>query len=90
MVDVSAFTDFAAAAASDDLDDAIDYDDLAQRIHDLVAAEKHNLIEKVAARVAESVLADSRVSRVIVTVHKPDAPLSVPFSDVAVTVDRSR
>jgi dihydroneopterin aldolase len=36
------------------------------------------------------VLTDSLVSWVRVTVHKPQAPLSVPVHDVAVTIERSR
>jgi dihydroneopterin aldolase len=48
------------------------------------------LIETVADRVARQVLGDTRVERVMVTVHKPDAPIPLGFDDVAVTIDRSR
>jgi dihydroneopterin aldolase len=33
-------------------------------------------------------LADSRVISVRLTVHKPSAPVGLPFSDVSVTVER--
>ncbi len=90
VIDVAVFVDTRAAADSDDLDQTVDYGALAHGVHDLVAAESHSLIETVAARVAALVLDDSRVERVIVTVHKPQAPITVEFGDVSVTIDRSR
>lgn len=89
-LDLSLELDLTPAGASDDLGDTIDYADLARRIHQRVSSERWNLIEKVAERVADLVLEDSRVGSVTVTVHKPDAPVSVPVGDVAVTVTRAR
>lgn len=87
-VDVSVELDLRPAGASDDLGDTVDYGDLARRVHDRVASERWDLIEKVAERVADLVLEDRRVESVTVAVHKPDAPISVPFRDVAVTITR--
>ncbi len=89
-VDLVVFLDLSAAGKSDDLADTVDYGRLAQEAHDLVANESHQLIETVAERVARQVLGDPRVERVVVTVHKPDAPIPLGFDDVAVVVDRSR
>jgi dihydroneopterin aldolase len=55
-----------------------------------VADERWDLIERVATRVADSVLGDERIYSVEVTVHKPDAPIKVGFADVSVTVRRDR
>jgi dihydroneopterin aldolase len=90
LVDLSVYLDLSMAGASDDLSDTIDYGRLAREAHDMVAGESHQLIEVVAERLAEKVLAEHGVVRVVVTVHKPEAPISVPFRDVSVTVDRSR
>jgi dihydroneopterin aldolase len=90
LVDVTVFLDLSIAGASDDLEDTIDYGRLARDTHDLVAGESHQLIETVAERVAGHVLSLPRVERVVVTVHKPHAPIPLEFGDVAVTVDRSR
>jgi len=90
VVDVGVQFDTSLAAATDDLGHTVDYGALAQSLYDLVASETHNLIETVANRLAARVLEDRRVERVIVTVHKPQAPITVPFGDVSVTVDRSR
>jgi dihydroneopterin aldolase len=90
VIDVGIFLDTSKAAATDDLNDTIDYGQLAHDVHYLVAGESHNLIETVANQVAARVLEDPRVERVIVTVHKPQAPITVEFGDVMVTVDRTR
>lgn len=89
-VDVSLDLDLSRASVSDDVADTLDYGELARMVHDRVASERWNLIEKVADRVADLVLEDQRVSAVTVTVHKPDAPISVPFRDVSVSISRAR
>ena len=90
VVDVTLHLDLAAAAASDELGDTVDYGALAQAIHERVATEQWNLIERVAGRVADLVMEDGRVTGVEVRVHKPAAPIAVPFDDVGVEVRRSR
>jgi dihydroneopterin aldolase len=49
-----------------------------------------DLIETVAERCADIVLGYEIVKRVEVTIHKPSAPITVPFGDVEVTVVRER
>jgi 7,8-dihydroneopterin aldolase/epimerase/oxygenase len=89
-IDLTVFLDLAGAGVSDALADTVDYGKLARDTHDLVQGESHELIESVAHRIATRALAEPRVNRVIVTVHKPEAPIPLKFEDVAVTVDRSR
>ena len=89
-VDVHIDTDLTAAGANDDLADTLDYGVLAQRVHDAVAQPPAALIETVAARVCEILLADARVRAVEVTVHKPSAPMPVPVADVSVTLLREQ
>lgn len=90
LIDVTMRTNLAGAAGSDDLSDTLDYSAVAAAIHARVAGERWNLIERVAERVADLVLEDERVAGVAVRVHKPDAPIPVPFEDVVVEVRRSR
>jgi dihydroneopterin aldolase len=91
LVDLEIEVDLSVPGASDLLADTVDYGALASVVHDAVAGERWDLIERVATRVTEVVLGfDDRIRRVVVTVHKPDAPIPLPFADVAVTVDRSR
>lgn len=89
-VDVTVFVDLSRAASSDQLADTVDYGRLANEVREVVGAESHRLIETVASRVADAVLADHRVERVRVTIHKPNAPLEVALSDVSVTIERGR
>ncbi|WP_299556557.1 dihydroneopterin aldolase [uncultured Mycolicibacterium sp.] len=90
VVDLTVWADLAAAAASDDLADTLDYGRLAQRAADIVAGPPRNLIETVAAEIADDVMTDARVHAVEVVVHKPSAPIPLDFADVAVVVHRSR
>jgi dihydroneopterin aldolase len=49
------------------------------------------LIEAAAGQVADAVLAGfPRVRKIKVTIHKPHAPIAATFSDVGVTLERSR
>jgi dihydroneopterin aldolase len=90
VVDIKVWIDLAAAAASDDLVDTLDYGVLAQRAADIVAGPPRNLIETVAAEIADGVMVDERVHAVEVVVHKPSAPIPLTFNDVAVVARRSR
>ncbi|WP_137874144.1 dihydroneopterin aldolase [Rhodococcus sp. Q] len=90
LIDVTVWMDLAAAAASDDLADTLDYGALAQTAADIVAGPPRDLIETVAAEIADAVLTDGRVAAVEVTVHKPSAPIPLTFADVAVVAYRSR
>ena len=88
VVDVMARLDLSEAGRTDDLSETLDYGLLAEAIHRRVSGEQWNLIETVAERVAGLVLENRLVARVEVTVHKPEAPIEVPFEDVAVTIVR--
>ena len=89
VVDLVLHLDLAPAGASDDLADTVDYGALAQRAAAVIAGPPRQLIEAVAAEVAEQVLTDPRVGEVEVTLHKPQAPIPLAFDDVAVVVQRT-
>jgi 7,8-dihydroneopterin aldolase/epimerase/oxygenase len=90
LVDVDLGLDTRRAAGSDDLADTVDYGAVADRVVALVEGEPVNLIETLAGRIADLCLAQAAVHEVTVTVHKPSAPVAVPFQDVSVTITRSR
>lgn len=89
-IDVTAFLDLSGPGGSDDLRDTVDYGVMANEVREIVGGESHALIEKVAARVAETILAHPEVERTLVTIHKPEAPIEAAVDDVSVTIDRSR
>jgi dihydroneopterin aldolase/2-amino-4-hydroxy-6-hydroxymethyldihydropteridine diphosphokinase len=90
LADVVLHLDTRRAAAGDDLARTIDYGVVARRVHAVLAGEPVALIETVAERIAATVLADAGVHTVDVTVHKPQAPVEVPFEDVSVSIRRDR
>lgn len=90
VVDAVLYLDFTEAAQSDDVLDTAHYGEVAQRITEWISGEPLNLIEALAVRIADSLLAEFKLEAVDITVHKPQAPIEVPFGDVAVTVHRSR
>lgn len=90
VIDVDVHLDLAAAAASDDLDATIHYGELAEQVVAAVERDPVDLIETVAERVAQVVLLHPAARSTTVTVHKPSAPITVPFADVSVTVHRGR
>lgn len=90
IVDVTLFLDTRPAAASDDLAQTVDYGVLAEQLAEVIANDPVDLIETVAQRLAEVSLSNPLVEQVTVTLHKPQAPINRTFTDVAVTITRSR
>jgi len=90
IIDVTVWLDCAAAAASDALERTIHYGVLAEEVVAAVERNPVDLIETVAERIAAVVLEHRPARRVRVTLHKPSAPITVPFADVAVTITRAR
>lgn len=90
LVDITVWLDLDHAAATDDIADTLHYGELAERAAAIVAGEPRNLIETVAAAIADDVMRDGRPHAVEVTVHKPSAPIPLTFADVSVTARRSR
>lgn len=90
VIDVSLGLDLSAAAQSDDLAQTVDYGELADGVHAVIGDEPRQLIESVAQRVMDLCLAYGPVRWASVTVHKPMAPIQVPFADVSVTIERRK
>lgn len=90
VVDVELELDTSIAAASDELADTVHYGELAEGLAAVLAGEPVNLLETLAGRLAAVCLADGRVAAATVTVHKPQAPIPLSFTDVAVTIRRER
>jgi dihydroneopterin aldolase/2-amino-4-hydroxy-6-hydroxymethyldihydropteridine diphosphokinase len=90
FIDVSVGLALEQAAADDDLTQTVHYGELASKIVENVESDPVDLIETVAERLCALVLSDTRIDEVTVTIHKPQAPITVPFGDVAVTMTRTR
>lgn len=90
VIDVSVAVDLRPSAASDELARTVHYGELAEAVVAAVERDPVDLIETVAERVAAVALGWAAVDEVEVTVHKPQAPISVEFADVSVTIVRGR
>ncbi len=90
VADVVVHLDTRRAAARDDLAHTLHYGELAEQVAAVLSGEPVDLIETVAERIAATVLAQGIVQAVDVEVHKPNAPIQVPFGDVVVAIHRDR
>jgi dihydroneopterin aldolase len=90
VVDLVLGLDTAPAATSDNLTKTVHYGVVAEEVVDVVRGEPVELIETLAQRIADQVLKHDLVEEVEVTVHKPDAPITVPFDDVTISITRRR
>jgi dihydroneopterin aldolase len=89
-IDVDLETDLTRAGGSDDLADTIDYGSLAESVAGVVAGERYALLERLAERIAEIALDDSRVRSVTVTLRKLRPPVPVDLASAGVRVVRER
>lgn len=77
-----------AAAASDRIEDAVDYRDVVDAVREISDAHAYNLLEAFASAIAESLLQRFPLSAVRVRVRKPEVVLSRPVEHAAVVVER--
>ena len=90
VVDLVLGIDTRPAATSDDLVDTVNYGTLVADVKAAVERDPVDLIETVAQRITDVCLLDTRVEWARVTLHKPDAPIDATYSDVALTITRTR
>lgn len=89
-VDLVLDIDASAAGHSDDLAESVDYGVPIAIAHRVVANERHQLLERVATRIAEEILTTAGVDAVEVTVRKLKVPVAEDVRSSAVTIRRSR
>jgi dihydroneopterin aldolase/2-amino-4-hydroxy-6-hydroxymethyldihydropteridine diphosphokinase len=87
-VDLELLVDLAPAGSSDALADTVDYGSLVEAVRAIVASEHHQLLERLAARIAEVCRADPRVQGVVVEVRKLVPPVPGDIDDVGVRIER--
>jgi len=87
-VDLRLEVDLAAAAASDRLEDTVDYGSLTEAVARTIELESHRLLERLADRIV-SVCSVPGVQSVEVSVRKLRPPLPVQVASVGVTLRRS-
>ena len=86
-IDLEMATDIKKAAASDSIDDTLDYKSVAKRLIAFVGDSEFQLVETLSERIAQIVVTEFGVPWVKVTVSKPGAIRG--SKDVGIVIERS-
>ena len=90
VLDIDVCADLQAACQSDNVDDTLNYSSVTKCAVRTMLAEKNDLIERAAQRVADAILEEFPVEEVTVTLKKPRAPVAADFDYMAVRITRRR
>jgi dihydroneopterin aldolase len=88
VIDLELPVDCRAAAVRDQVEDTLDYKKVAKRVIAFVEASEFQLVETLAERIAQLILAEFAVEWVRVAVNKPGAIRG--SRDVGVAIERTR
>ncbi len=91
LVDLDLHWDLSVASHSDCLGATLDYAAAAAVVEAVLRGPRRNLLERLAGDIADRLLATFLTLRSgVVIVHKPEAPLGIPFDDVSVRLPFGR
>lgn len=91
ILNITAYADLSAAGGSDRLEDTVSYAKIIKTVRAVFTAEKNDLLERAAQRVAKAVLAEyDKIQSVKILLKKPDAPISADFDYVGIEIERKR
>ena len=88
-IDLDVEADLSTAGATDDLEDTIDYGALAAAVEQVITTERFTLLERLAERLTEVVLADPKVDAVTVWIHKMRPPVPQHLDSSGVRIRRT-
>lgn len=74
-VDLTLWADLQTAASSDNLNDTVSYATVYEQVRAILEGAPSRLLEHVAGRIGQALLADPRVARVRVRILKLDPPI---------------
>ncbi len=86
-VDVEIYGDFKGFACKN-TPQTVDYPRVCEMVEKVVTGERYGLVEALADRIADVLLSELGLSKLIVRVRKPNPPVSVNFDGVEVEVRR--
>ena len=89
-IDLEMATDIRRAAASDSIDDTLNYKLVAKRVQQFVADSEFKLVETMAQKIAEVVLQEFEVPWIQVRVSKPGAIRNAKNVGVLIRRESSR
>ena len=89
-VDLDVVADLTKPGRTDDLVDTVDYGAICSIVERVITTERFDLLERLAERIAEVVLADEGVAEVEVAVRKLRPPVPQQLATSGVRITRSR
>lgn len=88
VIDLEVAADLGPPGTTDDIDETVDYDALVTQVATLVRTSECNLLERLAAKIAEEVSGKPGVMGVTVRVQKQHAPVDEQVSGISVYIER--
>ena len=88
-VDANLYTDVRTPGLSDDLEDTVNYAKACKFINKFMTENRFDLIEAVAEQTTRGLLKEfPKIKAIDFTINKPNAPIKLPFGNVAVSISR--
>lgn len=90
VVDLDIYLDLSSAQLTDDLSLTVDYGEITLLVVAIVTTTRFALLEALAGAIADAVLVDARIERVVVTLQKTAAPIPATLNSVGVRIERTK
>ena len=89
-VDVEISKSFRDAASTDDIDQTVNYDAVYKLVQDAVSNFRYNLIETLANKIANGIIDNFEVEKVLVRVRKPKVQINGILDTVEVETEKKK
>ena len=89
-IDLDMAADIKRAAATDRIEDTLDYAKVYRLVQEVVEGSQYRLLEALATAVADRILAEITPDAVLVRIKKPSAPVPGHFDYMGVEILRQR
>ncbi len=91
FLDIEYYLDMTKPCHTDNVDDTVSYAKVVKCVRKAFLQDKYDLIEKASQVVADAILDEfPAITRVDITLKKPQAPVSADFDYMAVAISRVR
>ena len=91
IIDIAFEYDASAAAESDDISQAVNYAQVSKTAYTVCSQNSFDLLETLSQEIAFRIMQDfPKIEKICVSVHKPQAPVELPFEDIIVTSQSER
>lgn len=89
-IDLDIYLDLSSAQLTDDLSSTVDYGEITLLAAAVVTTTRFAVLEALAGAIADAILADTRIERVVVTLKKMAPPIAATLHSVGVRIERTK